>query len=239
MTADELQNWAGIFRGVGLSITGIGLVITFGSHLIADKLSTLQRADKLKAENRLKLSETELKATKEKTDELERRANVIHSIQIHLALEFVTAPRSPTPPETDVGLQNVLALFTADKTRHRFTTDFKLGDQQVNESLRRLTFLYTPEVPTELYGRPLNYLCSIDILACRFDGILKQLGVELTTPGLLHISVLVNGVEVVALGNQQADFEILMDQQGLLPVAEAFRKIPQAYEAYLHSRRTR
>src|SRR5260221_309505 len=56
MNADEFQRWASILRWVGLSVTAIGVLITFGSHYIADKLPMVQRAEKATAEERLKAS---------------------------------------------------------------------------------------------------------------------------------------------------------------------------------------
>jgi len=73
MTADDLQRLASILRWVGLIVTALGVVITFGSHYIADKLLVVQRADKVTAQERLKLTEAELEQTKVKTFELERR----------------------------------------------------------------------------------------------------------------------------------------------------------------------
>ena len=131
-----------------------------------------------------------------------------------------------------------VALFTEDKTRHRFVTDFKVGDQQVSEVLRRLTFVYSPETPTELYGRPIEYLTRIDTFACRFDALLKQMGVEMVGPANLQISLLVNGVEVVALRDQRADPKLLLEQQAILPAGESFKHIPEAYASYLHAKRT-
>ena len=73
MTADELQRWASILRWVGLSFTAIGVLITFGSHLVADKMLVVQRADKAAAQERIKTSEAELQVTKAKTAELEQK----------------------------------------------------------------------------------------------------------------------------------------------------------------------
>ncbi|MBI5019938.1 MAG: hypothetical protein HZB59_00725 [Ignavibacteriales bacterium] len=73
MTVDELQHWASVLRWVGLSVTAVGLLITFGSYYVADKLLVVQRADKLKAQERLNATEAELKQTKIKTAELEHR----------------------------------------------------------------------------------------------------------------------------------------------------------------------
>lgn len=73
MGADDFQRLASVLRWVGLSVTAIGLLITFGSHYIADKLFVAQRADKILAQERLKVTETELEQTKVKTADLERR----------------------------------------------------------------------------------------------------------------------------------------------------------------------
>lgn len=73
MTADELQRLASILRWVGLVVTALGVVLTFGSHYIADKLLVVQRADKIQAQERLKTTEAELEQTKIKTAELTKR----------------------------------------------------------------------------------------------------------------------------------------------------------------------
>ncbi|HEX3856376.1 MAG TPA: hypothetical protein VHY30_03645 [Verrucomicrobiae bacterium] len=71
MTADELQRWASILRWIGLTVTTIGVLITFGSHYVADKMIVVQQADKIKAQERLQRTEAELEATKLKTAEIE------------------------------------------------------------------------------------------------------------------------------------------------------------------------
>ncbi|MDO8788794.1 MAG: hypothetical protein Q7J42_12050 [Sulfuritalea sp.] len=73
MGADELQRLASILRWVGLIVTALGVVLTFGSHYIADKLLVVQRADKIQAQERLKTTEIELEQTKLKTAELTKR----------------------------------------------------------------------------------------------------------------------------------------------------------------------
>lgn len=64
MTSDELQRWASILRWVGLGVTAVGLLITFGSHFIADRLLSVQQSDKAKAQERMQASEAELHAIK-------------------------------------------------------------------------------------------------------------------------------------------------------------------------------
>ena len=218
-------------------MTAIGLAITFGSHYIADRLFVVQRSEKNKAENRHKSTEAELRETKGKTEELERSANIIHSLELRIDLNIPTQPRALTEGGADVGVQNVVALFTKDKTRHRFVTDFKVTDQQLNGRLRRLSFVYQPESPTEIYGRPIEYLSQVDTFACRFGDILKQEHAEFAGPGLLDITLLVNGVQVISLRDQQGDPQVLMEQQAILPVADAFRNVPEIYKSRLRERR--
>ncbi len=64
MTSDELQKFASLLRWVGLGVTAVGLIITFGSHFIADRLLSVQRSDKVKAQERMQASEAELHAIK-------------------------------------------------------------------------------------------------------------------------------------------------------------------------------
>ena len=73
MGVDELQRLTSILRWVGLIVTALGVVITFGSHYIADKIHVVQRAEKVQAQERLKISEAELEQTKVKTAELAKR----------------------------------------------------------------------------------------------------------------------------------------------------------------------
>jgi hypothetical protein len=237
MNPDDLQRWASLLRWTGLIVTAIGLVITFGSHYIADRLMVAQRTDKAKAEERVRSTEAELRDTKAKTEELEKSANVIRSLELYVDLYIPTAPKPVTDAGTDVGLQSTVALFTQDKTRHRFSTDFKLTDQQISERVRKLSFVYQPESPNEIYGRPIDYLKHIDVFACRFGDILKEEHAEFAGPGKLDLRLLLNGVEVVDLRNQEGDPRVLLDQQAMLPVAEAFQAIPTVYQERLRERR--
>ena len=98
MNADQLQRWASILRWVGLSVTAIGLLITFGSHYIADKLHVVQRADKASAQERLKQSEAELQTTKARTAELEKKLaprQLSPEQRKHFIAALAGSPRGP------------------------------------------------------------------------------------------------------------------------------------------------
>jgi hypothetical protein len=91
MTADELQRWASILRWVGLSVTTIGIIITFGSHYVADRLLVVQRADKAKAQERQKLAEDQIAAA---------RAQAAEANKLAAALEAKGQPRIVTPEQS-------------------------------------------------------------------------------------------------------------------------------------------
>lgn len=72
MSTEDLQRWASILRWGGFGITAIGLMITFASYYVADKLHVTQQVEKARAAARLADSENDLKNTKEKTAELQK-----------------------------------------------------------------------------------------------------------------------------------------------------------------------
>jgi hypothetical protein len=79
MTADELQSWSRLLRWIGLGVTTpIGLLITFASHVVADKLLVVHRNDKLQAQERLKQSEADLRAAKREAAQPPRNLRQIH-----------------------------------------------------------------------------------------------------------------------------------------------------------------
>jgi len=97
-TADDLQWWASLLRWVGFGITVFGVLITCGSHYIADKLIVVQRADKAAAQERLKTSEAELQSTKAKTAELEKKLaprQLTPEQRKHFIAALADAPKGP------------------------------------------------------------------------------------------------------------------------------------------------
>jgi hypothetical protein len=81
MTTEELQNWARLLRWIGLGVTAIGLLITFASHVVADKLLVVQRNDKLQAQERLKQSEADLRAAQQQAAQALHTATEIEKQQ--------------------------------------------------------------------------------------------------------------------------------------------------------------
>ena len=118
MTSDELQNFAGNFRLAGIVVTFVGFTVTCVSHVVAEKLLTSQRADKAAAQERLKQSEAELKATKEQTAELAAKAapRIVTEQQRNDFIHFTSnAPKGRVEIYIEVGSQETLIYAAAIK----------------------------------------------------------------------------------------------------------------------------
>ena len=161
---------------------------------------------------------------------------VINSMMLRIVIETETSPTPPGEAGTDVGLQSIVALFTKDKARIRFATDFKLQDHQTSETRRRLTFSYTPEDPEELFGKPVDFLSSMDVLGVNFAEILKIKKIDASSGNSqLDCSVFVNGIPVTAL-TAVLNPGILSLGPANIRVSEAFSKLPAAYDAAVSKR---
>lgn len=158
---------------------------------------------------------------------------LIKSIELRISIRTTTSPKTPGPEEYDFGLGSVVALFTSSKERFRFASDMKVYDQQISDNYRRIRFVYQPEDPPQILGRPISLLGSFEVLALNFTEILKTLNVD-TSLGetALECGVIVNGLPlarvVVALPQG-----VWNKEQANIDVREAFGKIPEAYSAAL------
>jgi hypothetical protein len=157
---------------------------------------------------------------------------LINSIVLQVLIETQTIVSTVTDVKVSAGLGSALALFTADKTRFRFVTDFMIRDQQLTPTLRRLTFVYTPETPTELLGKPIELLASINLLVMDYAKIFSIKHFD-TTLGdtILNCYVIINGVSVATVSAGVQPTGALGAGQTNLNVGEVFSKIPDVYAA--------
>lgn len=160
---------------------------------------------------------------------------VINAITLRISVDTETPVTTPTEVGTDAGLQSIVGLFTKDKTRIRFATDFLLRDQQVSETHRRISFTYTPETPEEILGKPLDFLSSIDVLAVNYAEIfgIKKFDTS-RSKSQLQCVVSVNGVAVATINTDIPPGTL--KGQANFSVAQAFTSIPAAYESAVAKR---
>jgi len=172
-----------------------------------------------------------------KSSELERKANIISSLEMRVWLGEITEKRPISELQTSPGIQNAVALFTKDKTRFRFVTDFQFSYQQATPTLRRAFFTYKPEEPVAILGRNIKFLENMDKFAFNYSDFLKPIGFKSPNKGnVISISVLLNGVEVVSLNNVPIKAGSLLSGQLVLDVSPAFKDIATKYSRQLEAR---
>lgn len=157
---------------------------------------------------------------------------LIRSIELRVAVETTTTALAPASETFDFGLGSVIALFTRNKQRFRFASDMRVFDQQVSERRRRLRFVYTPEDPPELLGRPIAVLETFEVLALNFVEILQTEKFDTALGGtVFECVIVVNGLPIAQVRAEVQPNGLLNKQQANLNVAETFSKIPAAYKA--------
>jgi hypothetical protein len=155
---------------------------------------------------------------------------LINSIVLQVSIETLTIASTVTDVRVDLGLGSALALFTADRNRFRFVTDFMIRDQQLTPTRRRLSFVYSPETPTELLGKPIELLASVNALAVNYADIFATKHFDTTVGDTkLTCSVTVNGIAVATISAGVQPPGALGAGQTNFAVAEAFLKIPEFY----------
>lgn len=162
---------------------------------------------------------------------------LIRSIELRVAVETITTPVVAASETFDFGLGSVIALFTKDKQRFRFASDMRVFDQQVSETRRRLRFVYTPEDPTQLLGRPIALLETFDVLAINFVDIFQTEKFDTSLGGTdFECGIVVNGLPIALVRADVQPNGLLNKQQANLNVADTFSQIPAAYKAVIGAR---
>lgn len=157
---------------------------------------------------------------------------LIQSIRLHVSIETETSPTSVSDPRVSVGLGSVLGLFTHDKTRIRFASDFKIVVHQTTPNRRKINFVYEPETPNEVLGKPVDFLGTIDILALNYAEVFKIVHFGTQTGSTeFRCSVIVNGIPIAEIRAGVQPQGALDHGQCNLQVADVFRQIPMDYSA--------
>jgi hypothetical protein len=156
---------------------------------------------------------------------------LVQSLVIEVRINQQTSPKTPSGPETSLGLQSVVALFTTAGQRIRFVTDYHIVDQQLTAATRQLTLVYSPETPSEVLGKEIGFLGQIEELVVNYAEIFRIIGFAGGgEPTSLDLLVRLNGVEVV---NNRGGIDrsgVLARGQARLNVAPLFQRVPDVYD---------
>lgn len=155
---------------------------------------------------------------------------LIHTMTLKVSVETETETSPPTEDETDAGLQSAVALFS-EKTRIRFVSDWLIHRRQVTPTRKTISFIYTPETPTEIIGRDIDFLGKIDMLVVNYKDIFELEKFD-TRHGYtsFEATVTVNGVAVAQITASSAN-GYLNNGPAQLNVARTFQMAPNVYAA--------
>jgi hypothetical protein len=129
---------------------------------------------------------------------LEKKLNVINSLNIFVKIKIKTQPSEITPKQTSTGLQNILGLFTNDSTRYRFATNFQFSTEQKKSDTKYIYFEYLPEDPKVLYSKSIELLENFSTIGFDFKNIFKRLKIISSNSVYeISLSLVLNGVEIV------------------------------------------
>lgn len=179
------------------------------------------------------------KASRSQLSELQQKASVIHTLELHVSVDAITPPSEPEPKGTSMGLSSVVALFSKDKIRYRFVTDYQYTIQQVDATTKRMTLRYEPEDPVQLLGRQINYLENIEKFVCDYSRLFEISGFGASSDNYtVKISVLINGVETIVIVGTPVEKILLSSGQAILDVSEGFTHVREIYDRQLEHRAT-
>jgi hypothetical protein len=155
-------------------------------------------------------------------------SRIIQSLVLRIAIE----QESSTLVEAgdDFGLQSFIALFTSDKKRIRFGSDYLVTYTPIEPKTNRISFVYTPESPEEILGKEIEFLASVERLAVNFSSIFEQTKFTQNSEAQMTVkfSVQVNGIPLGQITSTVAA-PVLLKGQANMDVAAFFKQLPAAY----------
>lgn len=166
-----------------------------------------------------------------RTQSLEKRISFISTLELRVVIEESTIPTSTTTKETSMGIQSVVALFDQNKKRFRLMTDFQFAEQQLTQTLRKIFFIYKPEDPSQLLGKPIDLLNNMQVFAVNYSNMPEVFDITKSTKNHnVSIWIYLNGVELPILQNYKLRQGELYQGQINITIASKFSNISERYK---------
>jgi len=177
----------------------------------------------------------ELERVKTRTSEIVKRTNIISYFELRVELdETSSSNKSVSEKETSAGIQSAVALFDAKKNRYRFVTDFQFSYQQISPKYRKAFFVYHPEDPSQLLGKSLRVLNTIEAFGCNYSAFANPIG--FSSSGVVNritVAISVNGVQIPIFTSSELPANQLFSRQLEFNVSESFDHFDEKYSLAL------
>ncbi len=162
--------------------------------------------------------------------ETKKNDSIIRSLELRVAMDMFVPDGENIVEGTSVGLTNVVGLFSLDKTRYRFISDYKFLISKIEPDKQRLTLVYQPETPDQIMGKKIDFLRDMKILAINYSDFLKtiKLKIDQDKPIIFNVDVILNGVKVISISNNVLASTIC-NGQASMEIGKYFQDVDKIY----------
>jgi hypothetical protein len=123
----------------------------------------------------------------------------IESISMMVTLESDTSSNQVEELMSSSGVGVTAAIFTDDKTRIRFLAqDRAVKSGQISQNKRIMTCLLTPEAPSDILGKNIDFLKTVHTFVVRFSDYPDVHGWPKDEPRKMKLAITINGIEAAS-----------------------------------------
>lgn len=125
----------------------------------------------------------------------------IRTMELAVSIDSFLPKGSVVNEGTSAGLSNAVALFSKDKTRYRFISDYQFTISKLEFGKQKLFLIYKPEDPNQLIGKNIEILKDMDALVINYAEFLKEIGLNIDENKMLtfNLDIILNNVKVYSV----------------------------------------
>ena len=166
--------------------------------------------------------------------------SIIRSLEFGITLDSFSEQGIATEEGTSVGLANVVGLFSDEKTRYRFITDYKYSISKLESGRQRINLIYNPESPDQIIGKRIDFLKNMDILVMNYSEFLNtiRLNIDQNRPIILNFDVFLNGIKVISI-SKEVPASTICNGQASMNIMEYFNDIDNEYKKNVNNQNFR
>lgn len=164
------------------------------------------------------------------TFKITKEDSIIRSIEFRVNLDFYAKEGTVIKKGASAGLSSVIALFSHDKIRYRFITDYQFSESKLDSNRGRVSFTYKPENPEQILGKEIKFLETITTLVINYSEFIKitHLEIDKNKPMTFNWDMYLNGVRVISQSSTVVA-DTICNGQTSMGVSTYFSNIDEIY----------
>jgi len=154
----------------------------------------------------------------------------IRLMEFKISIDSTPEPGTKIRDGTSFGLSNVIVLFSKNKTRYRFITDYYYTISKLPSEQQRLTLNYIPEDGNQLIGEKIEVLKEMNTFMINFSEFLREinLNVDRSKLVILNWDMIINNIKVFST-SVNVPASTILDGQAEMDIN--FEDIEQTYKS--------